>query len=74
MPLYEYICLDCKKRFDALRAIKDADAPIPCSACQSEHTSRLLSLFYARSGGKQVAGSSSGCVGCSAGSCSGCGR
>jgi putative FmdB family regulatory protein len=74
MPLYEYVCLDCKARFDALRSIKDADAPIACRDCRSEHTSRQLSLFFAHSDGRVVAQSSSaGCATCSGGSCATCG-
>jgi putative FmdB family regulatory protein len=73
MPLYEYICRDCGTLFDALRSMKDADQPIHCSQCDSEHTTRQLSLFFAQSDGKAVAGSSScGCAGCSGGSCSTC--
>ena len=76
MPLYEYLCLDCQNRFDALRSMKDADAPIECDQCQSQHTSRLISLFNAQSGGRVVAGSApaGGCAGCSASSCASCGR
>jgi putative FmdB family regulatory protein len=75
MPLYEYICLDCKTRFDALRSMKDADTPLPCTSCSSDHTSRLISLFNAQSGGRVVAGSApSGCSTCSGGSCATCGR
>jgi putative FmdB family regulatory protein len=73
MPIYEYVCLDCKDRFEVLRPMKDADAPIVCEACESEHTSRLLSVFFASSGGKVVAGGSSGCASCSSGACSTCG-
>lgn len=72
MPLYEYVCLDCKKRFETLRPMKDADQPIACASCASAHTSRCLTVFYARSGGKAVAGSGGGCAGCAGGSCAGC--
>lgn len=76
MPLYEYICLDCQNRFDALRPMKDADEPIECTQCQSLHTSRLISLFNAQSGGRVIASSApaGGCAGCSASSCASCGR
>ncbi len=75
MPLYEYFCLDCHERFEALRAMKDADALILCTKCKSEHTVRAISLFNAQSGGRVIAGNSSaGCAGCSSGSCSTCGR
>jgi putative FmdB family regulatory protein len=75
MPIYEYVCLDCGTRFDALRAMNDADAPIKCHECQSERTSRLLSLFYAQSGGRVVAGNNtSACATCGGGSCATCGH
>lgn len=74
MPLYEYVCLDCKTHFDALRSIKDADAPIACSRCQSEHTARQLSVFFAHSDGRVVAQSSSGCASCASGACATCGH
>jgi len=75
MPIYEYACLDCGTRFDALRSMKDADTPIACNQCKSEHTSRLLSVFFAQSGGKAVAGvNNGGCASCAGGSCATCGH
>jgi putative FmdB family regulatory protein len=74
MPLYEYVCKECGTRFDALRSMKEADRPIACKDCHSEHTSRQLSTFFAQSGGKAVAGTSSGCGSCAGGSCAGCGH
>jgi putative FmdB family regulatory protein len=74
MPIYEYVCLDCGDRFELIRSMKEADEPIACQSCESEHTSRLLALFNAHSGGRVVAGTrESGCAGCSGGSCSCCG-
>src|SRR3990172_360068 len=52
MPIYEYVCLDCREQFDALRPMGDADAPIACVECESEHTSRTISVFFAQSGGR----------------------
>ncbi len=73
MPIYEYICQDCGARFETLRSIKDADTLIPCRSCQSDQTRRALSVFYAQSGTKIIAGgSSTGCSGCSSGSCTSC--
>jgi putative FmdB family regulatory protein len=72
VPLYEYVCLDCRERFDALRPIAQADAPIVCRTCGGEHSSRTLSLFYAQSGGRAVAGTHSGCGSCGGGHCSSC--
>jgi len=75
MPLYEYQCKDCGHRFDALRPIKDADKPIVCQKCTSDHTERQISVFFAQSGGRVVAGGNGGgCAGCAGGSCSSCGH
>jgi len=75
MPIYEYVCLDCGTRFDTLRSMKEADDPIACDQCHSEHTSRLISLFFAQSRGQALAGSNGGgCASCHAGSCAGCGH
>ena len=73
MPIYEYACLDCGKKFDILRSMKEADQPIDCVYCSGSRTSRQLSVFFAQSGGKIVAGNQgNGCAGCSGGSCAGC--
>jgi len=73
MPIYEYQCLDCGKKFDALRAMSQADAPIACEKCESMNTARKISAAYAHSGGRVVAGGGgSSCGGCSGGSCSTC--
>lgn len=76
MPMYEYLCADCHTKFDTLRPMKDADAPIACEHCESEHTTRTLSLVIALSGGKALdaaaAVSGGGCA-CGGGSC-GCGH
>ena len=73
MPIYEYECKDCGNRFEMLRSIKDADIPIPCKSCQSSQTKRTISVFFAQSGSKIIAGgNNNSCAGCSSGSCSSC--
>ena len=74
MPIYEYVCKDCKNKFEILRSIPDADAPISCTNCLSDRTFRAVSVFNAQSGSKIIAGGNNGgCAGCSGGSCSSCG-
>jgi len=73
MPIYEYICQDCHSKFEAIRSMKDADAPIACEHCHSLKTSRLISMFFAQSNGKVITGGNGGCAGCAGGSCSSCG-
>lgn len=55
MPLYEYYCSKCSTKFDALRPINQADAPIKCEHCASQRTARVLSLFFAVGGGSSSA-------------------
>jgi len=75
MPVYEYQCKDCGKKFEALRPMSKADAAIPCKHCSGKRTTRMMSRFAAHSGGKAVAGTGGGggCAGCSGGSCASCG-
>lgn len=71
MPLYEYVCLDCRQTFDALRKMDQADASILCLACNSQNTIRKLSLIAAPARATDdgaFAGPASGC-GCGAGGC-----
>jgi len=72
MPVYEYYCSHCNTKFEALRPMKEADSPIPCENCESERTARVLSVFFATSGGQAVSGMSEGGCGCG-GACS-CGH
>jgi putative FmdB family regulatory protein len=73
MPIYEYICSDCRTVFSELRTMQQADEPIACEKCGGSHTARKISLFAAHSEGRVVAGSNGGCTSCSGGTCTTCG-
>ncbi|MCS7178841.1 MAG: zinc ribbon domain-containing protein [Anaerolineae bacterium] len=73
MPLYEYFCQRCQTRFDALRPMSSADAPILCPRCGSGETRRLISLFSAIGSEGVIAGAGVSCASCAATSCAGCG-
>jgi len=45
MPLYEYRCLDCKKRSTVLVLSLANQAPTACSHCTSARVERILSRF-----------------------------
>ena len=45
MPLYEYRCLDCKKRSTILDLSITNPKPVICTNCQSPRLERLLSRF-----------------------------
>lgn len=75
MPIFEYICQDCKHEFDALRSMSQADAAMACSKCGGENIKRKISNFFAESGGKAVSGMSGpSCDSCEGGNCSQCGN
>ncbi len=75
MPIYEYVCQDCENEFEVIRPMSQADVPMACASCGGKHTKRQLSLFYAESGGRAVAGTSApACGSCAGGSCASCGH
>jgi len=45
MPLYEYRCLDCKKRSTVLVLSLANQAPAACAHCTSARVERILSRF-----------------------------
>jgi putative FmdB family regulatory protein len=47
VPIYEYRCLDCRKRSSILLLSRTASPPPVCSHCQSARLERLLSRFAA---------------------------
>ena len=72
MPIYEYQCLDCGKKFEALRSMSQSDDPIGCEKCESMNTSRKVTAAFGHSGGRVVAGGGGGCGNCSGGACGSC--
>ncbi len=72
MPLYEYLCIDCREKFEVLRPMGEADTPVDCTLCNSTNTSRTISVFFAQSGGRVVAGGAQSCSTCSSNACATC--
>lgn len=77
MPVYEYQCAACAHRFEALRPMSQADAPVACPRCAAPDARKLISVFAAisrdGSSSRLVAGSNDGCAACSGGNCTTCG-
>ena len=76
MPLYEYVCNGCECKFEVLRRMSQADAPVDCPQCQHQGARRAISRFAALRKGSDgntsaVAGGGS-CASCGASSCAGC--
>ncbi|MBI4307463.1 MAG: zinc ribbon domain-containing protein [Chloroflexi bacterium] len=76
MPIYEYMCPDCRKTFEVMRSVSQSSDAAPCPTCHQSGR-RVLSLFASFSKGADgattaVAGTG-GCSACSSHSCSTCG-
>jgi len=72
MPIYEYFCVDCRTKFEALRPMARADDAIACEACGGGRTARVLSIFAIKGGdGASVMESPGG--GCACGGACACG-
>jgi putative FmdB family regulatory protein len=56
MPMYEYRCRKCSKRFELLRRMADADRDLECPECRSDEVERLLSAFSAGGCGSSGSG------------------
>ena len=76
MPMYEYGCLECERRFDRLRRMNQDDSDVTCPTCASGRVARRLSTFAAVSRGLNgvshepapvATSSGGGCGGCAGG-------
>ncbi len=75
MPIYEYYCQPCEKRFEEL-VFETKPAVIQCPKCGTQEVNRLISLFATASNTNnpaQLSGAVSASGGCGCGSCS-CGH
>ena len=46
MPLYEYYCSDCQRKFELLMTYEASEsAEVVCTRCHGEHVRKLLSVF-----------------------------
>jgi len=64
MPLYEYVCADCCKSFEALQRMGEGSTDVACPHCRGSQVERQLSTFSGLS--------SSGSTGARSASASGC--
>lgn len=80
MPMYEYFCPECNRRFEKLirrTTPENAEGGVACPTCGESDTRRVLSVIaapvMAGSAGSGSVAQMSGGGGCCGGSC-GCGH
>ncbi len=64
MPIYEYVCRDCKNHFEVLTTSTHADEPAKCPKCGSMKVAKTISVSNFRMGSAKPAipgGALSGC-------------
>jgi putative FmdB family regulatory protein len=71
MPLYEFACQKCGKRFECLVAA-GKDREVVCAECGSADIQKMISCFGIGGGASRLKASSSGCTTCSTKSCGTC--
>lgn len=77
MPIYEYLCPECKHKFEVRKPFDKAGQETHCPKC-GKVASRLFSRFASFSKdsagvSSPIAGTDSSCAGCTASNCSSCG-
>jgi len=45
MPIYEFRCLDCRKKSTAIVLVRDRIGEVRCQHCGGDHLERLVSRF-----------------------------
>jgi putative FmdB family regulatory protein len=76
MPIYEYVCDDCGRRYE--RIVLSQTQDVSCPSCSSSRHTLQLSVFSAHSGSSGNGASASAASSDAPGSCAcglgGCGR
>lgn len=71
MPLYEYECQKCGRRFESLvSAGREKD--VVCVECGASDVRKMISCFGIGGGSSRIKASSSSCTSCSTKSCGTC--
>lgn len=80
MPIYEFRCPGCDRRFEKLCSMGETGDHVTCPECGRQGAQRVMSGFFSK-GGKGdnggfgvTAGGGGGCAGCSSSSCATCGH
>ena len=74
MPIYEFVCEKCDRRFEELFRSALENRRVSCPKCHSRKVRRVLSVFGLSAKRTASTGGGSSCSGCTRTSCKGCQR
>jgi len=74
MPIYEFECLKCSRRFEYL--VRQIRGEVACPGCGGNDLRKLISsfAFKSRDSHGNITDSSSGCSGCTSNNCASCAK
>ncbi|MDH3525487.1 MAG: zinc ribbon domain-containing protein [Acidobacteriota bacterium] len=61
MPLYEYECSACGRRFEVLQSLGSGSKGLTCPHCRGTALEKMLSTFAAAGQDRAAAGGEGGC-------------
>jgi putative FmdB family regulatory protein len=73
MPIYEFECAACGRRFEDLVSLSADLSKVECPACGRRKARKLLSVFATSARGNGGGRSASSCAACSTHNCATCG-
>ncbi len=74
MPIYEYVCQMCQKKFEVLIRRSEDEEKLNCPECHNTSVKRKFSTFGFKSGNTFSSSGGSGCGECSSHNCGSCGH
>ncbi len=74
MPVYEFCCINCNKKFEDLILKSSELSEVVCPKCGSKDIERLFSVFgfCTKGSNGETSGAGSSCSGCQRTTCAGC--
>jgi putative FmdB family regulatory protein len=77
MPIYEYVCVKCKNKFELLRPFSKSSESADCPKCKGK-SDRIISACLAISTGEngvpQTLSGGNSCSSCGSSNCGSCGH
>jgi len=72
MPVYDYECRACERKFEIRRRITEPRDDVCCPECQGTDIAQIMGTFMALGLSSKRSSGGGSCSDCGRGSCSGC--